>query len=205
MKIKKTDLSVLILFLYICNVKQSKTKQHIIEIASGLFYKNGYNSTGINEIIAEAGIAKATLYNHFKSKEDICLAYLKHKNEIFSNDIKIFCEERNSGKDRVLAVFDFLKAFFKQKDFNGCWCIKTVSEIPIDDVRIRHEIQLQKRQLIDFINDLLSQNIPDLSNDESQIISKQIYLLYESAVAESHLHQNDWPIIEAKNICKKIV
>ena len=57
-------------------MKHSEVKNRIIETASSLFYKNGYNATGINEIISETGIAKATLYNHFKSKEDICLAQI---------------------------------------------------------------------------------------------------------------------------------
>ena len=54
------------ILLYIWIVKNSIVKNRIIETASSLFYKNGYNSTGINEIISESGIAKATLYNHFK-------------------------------------------------------------------------------------------------------------------------------------------
>lgn len=179
-------------------------RQHIITTASDLFYRNGYNSTGINEIISESGIAKATLYNHFKSKEDICLAYLRYKHVCFTKDIKEYCLSKNQGKEQVLAVFDFLQLFFQEKDFNGCWCIKTVSEIPKDNVRIRTEIQNQKNQLIELIGELISKNL-DLDFGETENLAKQIYLLYESAVAESHLHQQDWPIHQAKGICKKIV
>jgi len=180
-------------------------RQHIIATASTLFYRNGYNSTGINEIISESGIAKATLYNHFKSKEDICLAYLQHKHNKFSHDIKAFCTSKEEGEKQVLAVFDFLSLFFKEKDFNGCWCIKTVSEIPKDNERIRNEIQNQKHQLIAFIAELIRENLGILSEAESENLAKQIYLLYESAVAESHLHQEDWPIAQAKSICEKII
>ncbi len=179
-------------------------RQHIIITASTLFYRNGYNSTGINEIISESGIAKATLYNHFKSKEDICLAYLRYKHSKFTYDIKEFCLSKNKGQDQVLAVFDFLGLFFKEKDFNGCWCIKTVSEIPKENERIRSEIQTQKNQLIDFIGNLIIDNL-DISQPETEILAKQIYLLYESAVAESHLHQDQWPIDQAKGICQKII
>ncbi|WP_408037777.1 TetR/AcrR family transcriptional regulator [Tenacibaculum amylolyticum] len=184
---------------------KSKVRQHIIEIASNLFYSNGYNSTGINEIISEAGIAKATLYNHFKSKEAICLAYLQYKNAVFTNDIKEFCDKKPQGKERVLAIFDFLEAFFKEKDFNGCWCIKTVSEIPKDNTIIRKEIQSQKNQLIHFIAELITDNIPSYTQEEIDTLSKQLYLLYESAVAESHLHQDNWPIMQAKKLSEKII
>ena len=190
---------------YICYVKHSEIKQNIIETASTLFYRNGYNSTGINEIIAEAGIAKATLYNHFKSKEDICLAYLEFMNVTFIKDIKSFCERKPKGEQRVLALFDFLDVFFLQKDFNGCWCIKTVSEIPKDNERIRREIQNQKTNFIALISNLIADNLELKNNKSLDSYARQIYLLYESAVAESHLHQDNWPIKETKNICSQII
>lgn len=190
---------------YICAVKHSKIKQHIIETASELFYRNGYNSTGINEIIAESGIAKATLYNHFRTKDDICLAYLQHKDATFIHDIQEFCKSKRKGKARVLGIFDFLQVFFQDKDFNGCWCIKTVSEIPKDDEKIRNEIQSQKKRFIQVITDLVRDNIKDVTDKKAATIARQMYLLYESAVAESHLHQADWPISDTKKIANQLL
>jgi len=180
-------------------------KQKIIETASILFYKNGYNSTGINEIIEKAGIAKATLYNHFKSKEDICLAYLQFKNDTFLKEIKAFCLAKQKGSAQILGIFDFLRSFFKDEDFNGCWCIKTVSEIPKENVNIRAEIQKGKLQFINLISELINLNAKGLKSNEKKTLSQRIYLLYESAVAESHLHQAEWPIREAKKLSKLIL
>ncbi|MCG8332251.1 MAG: TetR/AcrR family transcriptional regulator [Chitinophagales bacterium] len=186
-------------------MKHSEVKNRIVETASFLFYKNGYNSTGINEIISEAGIAKATLYNHFKSKEDICLAYLQFKNTTFLNDIKAYAISKPKGKTQILAIFDFLQQFFRDKDFNGCWCIKTVSEIPKDNERIRNEIQTQKNLFIQLITGLVASNLTGIEEKEINALTRRIYLLYESAVSESHLHQEDWPIKEAKILCSQII
>lgn len=186
-------------------MKHSQVRHTIIETASDLFYKNGYNSTGINEIIAEAGIAKATLYNHFKSKEAICISYLQYKNESFLEDIKLFCQSKPKGNTQILALFDFLKLFYKHPDFNGCWCIKTIAEIPQDNVNIREEIQKEKKTFIALIQELVVPNAAIKSEKEIIALTKQIYLLYESAVAESHLHQESWPIQSAKLICSKIL
>ena len=125
-------------------MKKSDLKERIIETASKLFYRNGYNSTGINEIIHESGIAKATLYNHFKSKEELCLSYLKFMNINFLEGIKEYCYSKPDDKLRILSIFDYLDMFFKDKTFNGCWCIKTLSELPKNDKKIRKEIQSQK-------------------------------------------------------------
>jgi AcrR family transcriptional regulator len=186
-------------------MKHSEIRQHIIRTASTLFYGNGYNSTGINEIIAKAGIAKATLYRHFKSKEDVCVAYLKYKNSNFLEDIATFCTSKPKGKQQILAIFDFLKSFFLSSDFNGCWCINTISEIPKENEKIRIEIQEQKKMFVKFISELVNYNLPKLSEEKSMSVSRQIYLLYESAVSESHLHKVDWPIKETKKLCSQII
>ena len=186
-------------------MKHSEVKNRIIETASSLFYKNGYNSTGINEIISESGIAKATLYNHFKSKDDICLAYLQFMNTTFLKDIEKYSRERKKGEDQILALFDFLQLFFNDKEFNGCWCIKTVSEISKDNESIRNEIQLQKNKFIELITQLLLDNIVLTESRSTESLARQIYLLYESAVSESHLHQADWPIRETRELCLLIL
>jgi len=186
-------------------MKHSLVKHTIVETASNLFYKNGYNLTGINEIIKEAGIAKATLYNHFKSKEEICLAYLQYKNTAFLKEIEEFALKAPNGKGQLLALFDFLKLFFNGKCFNGCWCIRTVAEIPMENEVIRTEIQRQKNDFISLIEKLVETNIQLTSKEESKHIAKQVYVLYEGAVAESHLHQDAWPIVSAKEICEKLL
>lgn len=186
-------------------MKRVEIKDHIIKTASELFYRNGYNSTGINQIIKESGIAKATLYNHFKSKEDLCISYLKYMNENFLIKIKDYCYSKFETKSRVLAIFEFLEEFFDKKEFNGCWCIKTVSELPKDDKIIRKEIQFQKKQFIEFISDLSKENFKGRTAKYRASKARQIYLLYESAVGESHLHQMNWPIVEAKNLCVQII
>lgn len=186
-------------------MKISPVRQNIIDTASRLFYDKGYNLTGINEIISEASIAKATLYSHFKSKEDICLAYLQHKNDQFTLDVKAFVEAAPQGEQQLLALFNFLQLFFKTDDFNGCWCLNTISELPKDNQRIRAEIQQQKLQFIQFIEDKVRYNYPHLSTEAVPALAKKIYLLYETAVAESHLHQSAWPIGTAKEIAKAIL
>lgn len=194
---KKTD--------YICSMKNSPVKQRIIETASHLFYQRGYNLTGINEIIKEANIAKATLYNHFKSKEDICLAYLKFKDSTLQQELRMAIEKAPQGKKRLLTFFDFLKAFFEDKDFNGCWCLNTISELPKENQKIRTTIQQQKQGLLQLIQRITTENLPHKSAKDQQAIAKQIYLLYESALSESYLHQDAWPIESARKLCAAII
>ncbi|MEM9935522.1 MAG: TetR/AcrR family transcriptional regulator, partial [Bacteroidota bacterium] len=175
-------------------MKHSEIRDHIILTASDLFYRNGYNLTGINQIIAEAGIAKATLYNHFSGKEDICVAYLQTKNATFLQELAAFVKGKPEGEARIQAVVEFLVPFFHHKDFHGCWCIRTVAEVPIKNEKIWAEIQLQKKKLLSYIKELVKENLAEKSDVEAEKLAQFVYMIYEGAVSESYLHQNIWPI-----------
>ncbi len=178
------------------------TRNTIINTASELFYNKGYNLTGINEIIEEAGIAKATLYSHFKSKEALCLAYLDSRDKELLRRIEEFCNSKSKGNARLVAVLEFLLPFFQQDNFNGCWCIRTLAEIPKDNELIKAKIKTNKLQFLNFINQLVEENKPKLSSKKQDTLAKRIYLLYEGAVAESHLQSEDWPIVESIKFLK---
>lgn len=181
---------------------KTKTQTLIIDTASDLFYEKGYNLTGINEIIATAGIAKATLYSHFKSKEDLCIAYLETKDRELLEKIKDFCNQRPSGNHRLVAVLEFLIPFFKSDGFNGCWCIRTVAEIPRNNEKIKHQIKKGKAAFLEVIQVLVKENKSTLSKKQQLKLAKRIYLLYEGAVSESHLQGEAWPIHESIEILK---
>lgn len=197
---------------------KSETRDLIIRTASDLFYENGYNLVGINTIIEKAGIAKATLYSHFKSKEDLCVAYLEAKDEELLKNIRSFCATKQSGNDRLVAVLEFLIPFFEQEDFNGCWCIRTVAEISENNETIRNNrnntktnenirktIRNNKKQFLNFITQLVKTNRADLKEAEQKTLARQIYLLYEGAVSESHLQGEIWPIEENIRLLKSML
>jgi AcrR family transcriptional regulator len=186
-------------------LKKINIKELIVATASELFYERGYNLVGINEIIEKSGIAKATLYNHFKSKEDLCLAYLDKRDSEFLKSIRLFCSEKPKGNKRLLAILEFLLSFYKDKKFNGCWCLRTIAEVPKDNVRIRAKVKSNKNNFLEFIFELVSENKSNLTKKKQIQLGRRIYLLYESAVAESHLQNEIWPIDENIDILKTLL
>jgi len=194
-----TDRSLLPLIMQKTNIKE-----HIISVASKLFYRNGYNSTGINEIIAKSNIAKATLYHHFKSKEAICIAYLDTRHQEFMEQLAHFTSSKPIGKEQMVAIFDFLRNLYRKDEFYGCWAQKTLGELSPKDKKIHDVIQRQKKELLLFLGDIVGENVAHVSKAEVEKISGGLYLLFESALMESHLHQNDWPIHLAKGIAPSL-
>ena len=62
-------------------MKRAEKREHLIDVATRLFNRLGYHAAGIDQVIAEAGLAKTTLYRHFKSKEDLIVAVLRRLDE----------------------------------------------------------------------------------------------------------------------------
>lgn len=182
-------------------METNSVRQTIINSASILFYKNGYNNTEINEILQNSGVSKSTLYDHFKTKEEICIAHLRHRNEEFSKQVMAYTEQAPKGVDRVMAVFHYLELFYKMEDFNGCWSIKVFSEVPMANELIKSEVISQKNGFINYIEMLLTDNIEVNEPKDHKILAQKIYMLLEGAVAQSNLHKKEWPITLAKEMC----
>jgi AcrR family transcriptional regulator len=99
----------------------SEARQRILETADRLFYQDGIRAVGIDRIIAEAGVAKMSLYKHFQSKDDLILAVLQHREQ---NVLEFFrsAMERHGKKAKtpLRAFFAALKDFFESPGFRGC-------------------------------------------------------------------------------------
>ena len=84
-------------------------RDHLVETALGLFMRDGFHATGIDAILAEAGVAKMTLYNHFKSKDELILAALRLRDEQFLEWLVSAVEARaDKPRGRLLALFGAL-------------------------------------------------------------------------------------------------
>ncbi len=119
-------------------------RERILEAARRLFYRNGIRATGIDTIIAEAGIAKMSFYNNFPSKDDLVRAFLTARHEAwmaaFSGRVERHLEERG------LAALAFaLEEWFAEPDFRGCAFINTVAEFGQEfEGAMRHKVELEE-------------------------------------------------------------
>jgi AcrR family transcriptional regulator len=170
-------------------------RQRILETASSLFHKQGYNSTGINQIIADSKVAKATFYLHFKSKEDLCVEFLNKRHDFWFDQLKEFISKSKTNKTKILASFEFLIFMNEKENFRGCSFLNTLSEIPTENTKILNVIQNHKNDLRQYFVTLIAE--PNLSD--------HVYLLFESSIIESQLFKNQWPVIKSKEIVNTLI
>jgi AcrR family transcriptional regulator len=106
-------------------------RERLLEAAYGLFSRHGIHSVGIDRIIAEAEVAKATLYHHFPSKEALVIAFLDLREARWTHGWMCAEVERRAAvpQERALAVFDAYDDWFHRPDYEGCSFINTLLEI----------------------------------------------------------------------------
>lgn len=97
----------------------SEARERILDTADRLFYEHGVRAVGIDRMIAEAGIAKATLYAHFRSKDDLILAVLQHREKAVLEFFRA-AMERHGKTSPLRAFFAALKEWFESPGFRGC-------------------------------------------------------------------------------------
>src|SRR5262245_43301591 len=99
----------------------SEARQRILETADRLFYQDGVRAVGIDRIIAEADVAKMSLYKHFPSKDDLILAVLKYREEAVLEFFRSTMERHaKKAKNPLRAFFTALKDWFELPGFRGC-------------------------------------------------------------------------------------
>lgn len=173
----------------------SSPRERIVETTFELFAKQGYNSTGINQIIADAGVAKASFYLHFKSKEDLCAEFLKVRHEYWFNELHTFSSKAKDLPAKIISAFDFLVYMNEKENFRGCSFLNILSEISADNSKILEVIQSHKADLRNYFSELLKDD--DLSD--------HVYMLFESSIIESQLFRSNELIEKSKKIVTNLI
>lgn len=171
-----------------------KVRDKLLSTASGLFHRQGYNATGINQIIDEAGIAKGSFYYHFKSKEELCMAFLNARHEYWLDRLKQFVGY-DQTKQSVVLAFDFLLKMNEEEHFRGCSFLNILSEIDDSQPEVLKIIQNHKSNLREYLLTLLEK--PELAH--------HVYLIFEGALIESQLFKNQWPVMEGRKIVESLI
>ena len=108
-----------------------QARERILDTAYELFSRRGVRAVGVDEVIERAGVAKATLYRHFPSKDELVLAFLEQREQRWTLDW-VEAEARRGGstpEEQLLAIFDAFDGWFRRDDFEACSFINVMLEM----------------------------------------------------------------------------
>ena len=167
--------------------RRSDARQRLVETAERLFYAEGIHTVGIDRIIAEAGVAKMTLYNHFASKDDLVLAVLEFRedrvDEMFSRAIARFVKK---GHDRLAAFFAALRTWFESGDFRGCAFINARAEFADARHPAAQFAAGHKRRFHAMIREILM----EAGGENAAALAPAVALLVEGAIVAAVMEQS---------------
>lgn len=163
-------------------MKLPAARDRILDTATALFYRHGINNVGVDLVIARSGVAKMTLYRHFRSKDELILAFLEKINADWGSWLRgRVAASRLRGRNRPLAVFDALEEWFGMPEFRGCPFISTAAEIHDPAHPVHRAAWKFKQELRDYFRDLLREagvaNAPPLAD--------QLLLLADGAIVRA--------------------
>jgi AcrR family transcriptional regulator len=163
--------------------------------AERLFYRDGFRIVGIDTLLAEAGVAKMTLYKHFASKEDLIVAVLVKRDLRFRASIATAVEA--AGKSpvrRLLAVFDWHEHWFGTDEFRGCAFIRALSEYP-DPTHEIHRVSWQHKLSIQAS---LAELARAAGAKNPTSLSETLNMLLDGAIIAAHATRSTAPAVTAR-------
>lgn len=170
-------------------------RDELVRSAKQIFYRNGFHATGMDRIVAETGISKTSMYNHFRSKEELILATLRLRDEEFRNWLfRRMAELGSTPREQLLAMFDALGEWFVQPDFRSCMFIKASSEFQETEHAIHAQCAEHKRLLFEHVRDLAA----SAGADDPAALAAHLLLLKEGAIVTAHLGDGTRTIKSAK-------
>jgi AcrR family transcriptional regulator len=106
-------------------------RERILETAYDLFASRGIRDVGVDEIIERSGVAKATLYRHFPSKDALVLAFLDRREQLWTHGfVEAGAKKRGrTPEEQLLAIFDVFDGWFRSKEFEACSFINVLLEL----------------------------------------------------------------------------
>ncbi len=132
-------------------------RQSIVDTAARLFYAHGYHAIGIDRIIAEAGVAKMTMYKHFASKTDLISAVLKERDSRFQESLFSFVSAFHDPLEKLKAIFTWHDRWLNEPTFNGCMFISAAAEYSDPSDEIHHISRSHKQTIQDRITVILKE------------------------------------------------
>jgi AcrR family transcriptional regulator len=165
----------------------------ILAAAGGLFYSEGIRAVGIDRIIEEAKVAKATLYRHFPSKDHLVAAYLQDRHERVIRSLREALDATGAPRDQVRVIFERLYEKADSPEFRGCAFALAVAEHG-DSERVVTVARTHKKAVGDIFRAVISK--AGLGLDQT---AAHLSLLYEGALATVAVGRDPTAVLVARD------
>ncbi len=165
----------------------------LLAAAEELFYEEGLNAVGIDRVIERAGVAKASLYSIFGSKDELIRCYLETRQRARQARINARLSLASSPEAKILAIFELLGEIAAEPNYRGCAFARARNESKPDS-RTRTACDDARQWMRTLLTDLAR----DAGAGDPAQLAKQLVLLYDGAVVSAHMDGNPGAAADAR-------
>jgi AcrR family transcriptional regulator len=160
-------------------------RERLLAAANELFYREGVQTVGIDRIIEHAGVAKASLYNTFGSKEGLVGAYLESRHARQADRVARTLTRFRTPRERLLGVFDAQGELFTDPDYHGCAFARASAEAQQGDV-VDQVVTAYRA----WLRGLLTELAAEAGAADPETLARQLHLLYDGAGQSARLDRD---------------
>jgi len=162
----------------------ASARERLLEAASELFYDEGVHTVGIDRVIERAGVAKASLYNTFGSKDELVKAYLESRHARTTARITRYLERYDDPRDRLLGVFEAQGELFADAGFRGCAFVSASAESP--GQAVSHATDEYRG----WVRGLLTGLAREAGAAEPERLGRQLQMIYDGASLSARMDRD---------------
>jgi len=166
--------------------QRASARERLLAAANELFYAEGVQTVGIDRIIEHAGVAKASLYNLFGSKEQLEAAYLASRHDATTTRLIASIAQFDDPRQKILAVFDAQAEQFNEPDFKGCAFVAASSEAPAGGL-----VEKATDQFRAWIRAMFTDLAAQAGASDSASLGRQLHLIYDGAGLAARMDHRD--------------
>jgi AcrR family transcriptional regulator len=181
--------------------RRSDARQRLLDAAAELFAEHGVRATGVNVVIARAGVAKATFYSHFRSKDALVQAWLDGPTVRWFDAVRTEVDARTEAPaDRLVLLFDVLAEWLAADGFVGCGILKAAAEGRVAEGAGRALAEL-KGEVTGYLRELAA----DAGVADPPALASQLFVLVVGAIASACLEHSEAAAADARAAAARIV
>ncbi|GAA2649070.1 TetR/AcrR family transcriptional regulator [Paractinoplanes durhamensis] len=181
--------------------RKPSARDRLLAAADELFYAEGVHTVGIDRIIERAGVAKASLYTSFGSKEELVRAYLEHRHELRRNRLLAGLERFDNPRDRILGVFDVLAEVTAMPGFRGCAFYNASAE-SVDEGGAVEQVSTANRA---WTRGLFTELARDAGVADPAALAAQLVVLYDGASVGARMDRQAGAAALARSIAERLL
>jgi len=159
-------------------------RERLLAAADELFYDEGVHTVGIDRVIERAGVAKASLYNTFGSKDELVRAYLERRHARVAARINRYIERYDTPRERLLGVFEAQGETFTDPTFRGCAFVAASAESPGESVSSAAD------DYRGWLRGLFTDLAREAGAADPELLARQLHMIYDGASLSVRLDRN---------------